>query len=93
MKNCKNCNAEFQPKHETRGHEQLYCSIKCRLAAYKKRVNEKKEINKDDIIYDIMKLIEIINEFCIVEKIELNMKIRAQTIIYLIINKYKNQIK
>jgi hypothetical protein len=41
MKNCKNCNIEFQPKHETRGHEQLYCSIKCRNEAYKKRVNEK----------------------------------------------------
>ena len=37
MKQCKNCSAEFQPKHETRGHEQLYCSIKCRTDAYKKR--------------------------------------------------------
>lgn len=41
MKNCKNCGAEFQPKHETRGHEQIYCSIKCRTEAYKKRMNEK----------------------------------------------------
>jgi hypothetical protein len=37
MKECKNCSAEFEPKHETRGHEQLYCSIKCRMDAYKKR--------------------------------------------------------
>jgi len=43
MKNCKNCNAEFQPKHETRGHEQIYCSIKCRNEAYKKRINEKQQ--------------------------------------------------
>lgn len=42
MKNCKNCNAEFQPKHESRGHEQIYCSIKCRSEAYKKRSNERK---------------------------------------------------
>ena len=42
MKNCKNCNAEFQPKHESRGHEQLYCSVKCRAEAYKKRSNERK---------------------------------------------------
>jgi len=37
MKECKNCSAEFQSKHETRGHEQLYCSVKCRMDAYKKR--------------------------------------------------------
>jgi hypothetical protein len=37
MKQCKNCSAEFEPKHETRGHEQLYCSVKCRMDAYKKR--------------------------------------------------------
>ena len=43
MKNCKNCGIEFQPKHETRGHEQLYCSIKCRTEAYKKRLNEKQQ--------------------------------------------------
>jgi chromosome segregation ATPase len=43
MKNCKVCNNEFNPKHETRGHEQLYCSVKCRAEAYKKRVNEKQQ--------------------------------------------------
>lgn len=37
MKQCKNCSAEYEPKHETRGHEQLYCSVKCRMDAYKKR--------------------------------------------------------
>lgn len=30
MKICKNCNKEFQPLHESRGQEQVYCSIKCR---------------------------------------------------------------
>ena len=40
MKICKNCNAEFQPKHETRGHEQIYCSIPCRTQSYRKRVKE-----------------------------------------------------
>ena len=37
MKQCKNCSIDFEPKHETRGHEQLYCSVKCRMDAYKKR--------------------------------------------------------
>lgn len=37
MKQCKNCSIDFEPKHETRGHEQLYCSVKCRMEAYKKR--------------------------------------------------------
>lgn len=37
MKQCKNCLIEFEPKHETRGHEQIYCSVKCRMDAYKKR--------------------------------------------------------
>ena len=37
MKQCKNCLIDFEPKHETRGHEQLYCSVKCRMDAYKKR--------------------------------------------------------
>jgi hypothetical protein len=36
---------EFEPKHETRGHEQLYCSTKCRTEAYKKRSMEKMKIN------------------------------------------------
>jgi len=38
MKQCKNCSIDFEPKHETRGHEQLYCSVKCRMDAYKKRI-------------------------------------------------------
>jgi hypothetical protein len=46
MKQCKNCSNEFEPKHETRGHEQLYCSIKCRTEAYKKRVMQK--TNEDE---------------------------------------------
>lgn len=41
MKQCKNCSTEFEPKHQTRGHEQVYCSIKCRTEAYKKRAMEK----------------------------------------------------
>jgi len=41
MKNCKNCGIEFEPKHQTRGHEQIYCSIKCRTDAYKKRTEQK----------------------------------------------------
>lgn len=48
MKNCKNCGAEFTPKHETRGHEQLYCSLKCRSEAYKKRINEKSIQSKEE---------------------------------------------
>jgi DNA-binding ferritin-like protein (Dps family) len=45
MKECKNCSAQFEPKHETRGHEQLYCSVKCRMDAYKKRTMT---INQDE---------------------------------------------
>ena len=51
MKICKNCNAEFIPKHETRGHEQIYCSIKCRTQSYRKRVKE-----NDDKIRKAQKL-------------------------------------
>ena len=46
MKQCKNCSNEFEPKHETRGHEQIYCSIKCRTEAYKKRLMEKTQDNE-----------------------------------------------
>ena len=54
MKQCKNCSNEFEPKHETRGHEQMYCSIKCRTEAYKKRqidkaLNNESNENKEDI--------------------------------------------
>lgn len=45
MKQCKNCSAQFEPKHQTRGHEQLYCSVKCRMDAYKKRTMT---INQDE---------------------------------------------
>ena len=47
MKQCKNCSTEFEPKHETRGHEQLYCSIKCRTESYKKRVMNKIHENEN----------------------------------------------
>lgn len=47
MKQCNNCQNEFEPKHSTRGHEQLYCSIKCRTEAYKKRVMEKVKSNEN----------------------------------------------
>ena len=46
MKQCKNCLIDFEPKHETRGHEQLYCSIKCRTESYKKRIMNKIENNE-----------------------------------------------
>lgn len=47
MKQCKNCSTEFEPKHETRGHEQLYCSVKCRTESYKKRVMNKIHENEN----------------------------------------------
>jgi hypothetical protein len=47
MKQCKNCSTEFEAKHETRGHEQLYCSIKCRTESYKKRVMNKIQENEN----------------------------------------------
>ena len=37
MKECKNCQNEFEPKSNVRGHEQIYCSIKCRGQAAVKR--------------------------------------------------------
>ena len=54
MKQCKNCSAEFQSKHETRGHEQLYCSVKCRMDAYKKRtmITHQDEARKPETIQD-----------------------------------------
>lgn len=45
MKQCHHCASEFIPKNEKRGHEQLYCSIKCRTEAYKKRIIEKMQSN------------------------------------------------
>lgn len=52
MKQCKNCSADFQSKHETRGHEQLYCSVKCRMDAYKKRtmITHQDEARKPETI-------------------------------------------
>lgn len=52
MKECKNCSVEFEPKHETRGHEQLYCSVKCRMDAYKKRtmITHQDEARKPETI-------------------------------------------
>lgn len=47
MKQCKHCSTEFQPKHETRGHEQIYCSVKCRYESYKQRANEKRNTPSD----------------------------------------------
>jgi len=54
MKQCKNCSAEYEPKHETRGHEQLYCSVKCRMDAYKKRtmITHQDEARKPETIQD-----------------------------------------
>lgn len=48
-KQCKQCDADFAPVHEKRGHEQLYCSKKCgqisarirREQRLKNAVNEK----------------------------------------------------
>jgi hypothetical protein len=37
MKECKNCSIEFEPKNNVRGHEQIYCSLKCRGQAAVKR--------------------------------------------------------
>ena len=52
MKQCKNCSAQFEPKHETRGHEQLYCSVKCRMDAYKKRtmITKQDEVKQPETI-------------------------------------------
>jgi hypothetical protein len=47
MKQCKNCSNEFEPKHETRGHEQIYCSIKCRTDAYRKRNYDKVKVQDE----------------------------------------------
>ena len=44
MKICKNCNKEFQPLHESRGQEQVYCSIKCRqTSAHLRSINKIKQ--------------------------------------------------
>ena len=52
MKQFKNCSAQFEPKHETRGHEQLYCSVKCRMDAYKKRtmITKQDEVKQPETI-------------------------------------------
>jgi len=44
MKICKNCNKEFKPLHESRGQEQVYCSIKCRqTSAHLRSINKIKQ--------------------------------------------------
>jgi hypothetical protein len=49
MKECKNCSKEFEPKHQTRGSEQKYCSIKCRQASAQIRmINKIKENVKQE---------------------------------------------
>lgn len=48
MKTCKICSAEFEPKHLTRGHEQLYCSIACRTRSYKARIMTKYQNDEKD---------------------------------------------
>jgi hypothetical protein len=49
MKECKNCSKEFEPKHQTRGSEQKYCSIKCRQASAQIRmINRIKENVKQE---------------------------------------------
>lgn len=55
MKNCKNCLIEFEPKHLTRGHEQLYCSTACRTKNYStrilnKRMNDEKNYQNRDSV-------------------------------------------
>lgn len=42
MKNCNFCNIEFEPKHLTRGNEQLYCSHSCRSKYYHQKGLAKK---------------------------------------------------
>lgn len=49
MKECKNCSKEFEPKHQTRGSEQKYCSIKCRqMSAQTRMINRIKENVKQE---------------------------------------------
>jgi hypothetical protein len=49
MKKCENCSNEFEPKHQTRGSEQKYCSIKCRQASAQMRmINKIKENAKQE---------------------------------------------
>jgi hypothetical protein len=49
MKICKNCNKEFTPIHESRGQEQVYCSIKCRqTSAHLRSINKIKQ----SVIYE-----------------------------------------
>jgi hypothetical protein len=49
MKKCDNCSIEFEPKHQTRGSEQKYCSIKCRQSSAQIRmINKIKENAKQE---------------------------------------------
>lgn len=48
MKQCKQCGTDFSPAHETRGHEQLYCSKKCgQISARIRREERLKNSNND----------------------------------------------
>lgn len=68
MKQCKNCSIEFEPKHLTRGHEQVYCSIKCRTQSYNNRIMNKRQDNekvheiKDDIGVNIQRSENRVNQ-------------------------------
>lgn len=49
MKKCENCSNEFEPKHQSRGSEQKYCSIKCRQSSAQMRmINKIKENAKQE---------------------------------------------
>jgi hypothetical protein len=49
MKECNNCKAQFEPKHQTRGSEQKYCSIKCRqISAQNRMISKIKENAKQE---------------------------------------------
>jgi hypothetical protein len=61
MKNCQNCNKEFQDLHETRGEAQKYCSVKCRQRSAHQRMkqrliqealNEEKNIITDNVVIE-----------------------------------------
>jgi len=41
MKKCKRCLKEFIPRHESRGQEQVYCTVKCRQKDANERTKQK----------------------------------------------------
>jgi hypothetical protein len=46
MKQCKECGDEFEPHQTQRGHEQIYCSQKCRNRASVKRRETRLQSNR-----------------------------------------------